>query len=228
MVNDLLYNPVFNALSTGDAALSYGTVDVKYFDSIVSPFIGIRSGYEKGFDELYEMLPAGRRILYATPAHIPEPEQWQLIEKVEGIQMVFRGDSCELSAGMQPVPLTREHVDAMISLAHLTRPGPFDKGTIFFGSYHGFFDGDQLIAMTGQRLHPHPYSEVSAVCTHPDYLRKGYAEALVRHQSRHILADDQIPFLHVRANNVRAISLYERIGYTFSQPMNFYFMRKEN
>lgn len=227
-MKELLHNPVFSALSTGDASLSYGTGDVKYFDNAVSPFVGIRSGYDGGFDELYALLPGDRRILYATPAHIPPPEQWRLMQKIEGIQMVFGGHSCELSAGMQPVPLTPEHIDAMVGLARLTRPGPFDKGTISFGNYHGFFHGDQLIAMTGQRLHPYPYSEVSAVCTHPDYLGRGYAEALIRHQTRHILTNDQIPFLHVRADNARAIKLYERIGYALQQPMNFYFMKRNN
>ncbi len=227
-MNDLLQNPVFNALNTGDAALGYGTGDVKYFDTTVSPFIGIRSGYESGFDELHVLLPEERCILHATPAHIPIPEQWLLIEKVEGIQMVFSGNSCELSVGMQPTPLTGKDVDAMVGLARLTKPGPFDKGTISFGNYHGFFHGDQLIAMTGQRLHPYPYSEVSAVCTHPDHLGKGYAEALVRHQTRFILTHEQIPFLHVRGDNLRAIKLYERIGYTFQQPMNFYFLKRNN
>ena len=140
--------------------------------------------------------------------------------------MVFKGAKCDIETGMHPVPLAEEHTDAMVALAHLTKPGPFDKNTRLFGNYHGFFAGDQLIAMTGQRLHPQPYTEVSAVCTHPDHLGKKYAHALVVHQTKYILADDQIPFLHVRADNARAISVYERIGYRFERPMNFYFMKR--
>jgi predicted GNAT family acetyltransferase len=81
--------------------------------------------------------------------------------------------------------------------------------------------------MTGQRLHPQQYTEVSAVCTHPDHLGKGYASALVQHQVQLILQQGQIPFLHVREDNSRAIALYERLGFRISRNMNFYFMRRE-
>lgn len=226
IMKDILQNPVFHALKSGDAGLSFGSENVKYFDESVSPFIGINDDYENGFEELYSMLPAGRRILYANPEHIPTPPGWQLAVKIEGVQMVYHGNDCELLTGMEPQPLNEKHVDEMVALAQLTKPGPFDKGTIRFGNYHGFFSEDKLIAMTGQRLHPQPYTEVSAVCTHPDHLGKKYANALVLHQTKYILAYNQIPFLHVRADNARAIGLYERIGYTIERPMNFYFMKK--
>ena len=29
--------------------------------------------------------------------------------------------------------------------------------------------GDELVAMAGQRMQPDPYTEISAVCTHPDH-----------------------------------------------------------
>jgi ribosomal protein S18 acetylase RimI-like enzyme len=225
-VNDVLQNPVFNALSSGDSSLSFGTNDVKYFDEAVSPFIGIRDDYESGFDELYTLLPAGRRILHACTSHIATPQGWQLMHKIEGVQMAYNAATCNAADDLQPHPLSSTHVDAMVALAQLTKPGPFDKGTILFGNYHGFFNGDQLIAMTGQRLHPGPYTEVSAVCTHPDHLGKGYAYSLVVHQTKAILASKRIPFLHVRADNARAISLYERIGYSIQRPMIFYFMVK--
>jgi len=48
-VNDLLYNPAYNALLTGDAHLSNGTDKVKYFDEEVSPFVGFPTEYDKGF-----------------------------------------------------------------------------------------------------------------------------------------------------------------------------------
>ena len=80
--------------------------------------------------------------------------------------------------------------------------------------------------MTGQRLHVNNYTEISAVCTHPDHLGKGFAAALMQHQLNLILNHDQIPFLHVRAENSRAIALYERLGFKVNREMNFYFMKK--
>lgn len=225
-MNDLLQNPVFNALSTGDQQLSFGTGHVKYFDAEVSPYAGFPEDYADGFSDLYELLPAGRRILFARPTPIEAPKGWQLQHEIEGLQFVYK-NSNHIEGGFSSiVPLTTAHVDEMIELVRLTKPGPFDKRTIEFGSYHGIFVNGQLAAMTGQRLHVADHTEVSAVCTHPDHLGKGYASALMQHQMQIILNNGQTPFLHVRNDNDRAIAVYERLGFVVSRPMRFYFMKR--
>lgn len=223
----LLHNPVFAALRSGDAHFNRGTERVCFFDESVSPFAGFEEGNATGFHELHESLPAGRKILYATPNPIATPEGWKLVAHVPGVQMVFEGSDATLPEPMLPVPLGDEHVPQMTALATLTKPGPFGPRTIDFGHYHGFFEAGKLVAMTGQRLHVHHYTEVSAVCTHPDLLGKGYASALVQHQVNLIRREGQIPFLHVREDNKRAIAVYERIGFTVSRGMNFYFLKRK-
>jgi ribosomal protein S18 acetylase RimI-like enzyme len=225
-VNDLLHNPVFNALSTGDKHLSFGTEQVKYFDEQVSPFAGFHQDYQKGFSDLYELLPTGRKILYAIPSFISQPAGWQIQHEIKGLQFVYEGN--EIKSEFPNVkPLTEMHVKEMIQLVRLTKPGPFGLRTIDFGSYFGIFENDKLVAMTGQRLHIENYIEISAVCTHPNYLGKGYASALLQHQLQIILQNGEQPFLHVRENNQRAVDLYLRTGFNVSRPMNFYFMKKE-
>lgn len=225
-MNDLLQNPVFNALTTGDCHLSFGSNNVKYFDAAVSPYAGFPEDYENGFEELHALLPAGRRILYAKPTPIEPPNGWQLQHEIEGLQFVYAGTEKIEGDFSTIVPLTEEHVDAMIELVKLTKPGPFDKRTIDFGYYHGIFADGNLVAMTGQRLHVGNYTELSAVCTHPAHLGKGYASALMQHQMQIILSMGQQPFLHVRADNERAIAVYERLGFVVSRPMYFYFMKR--
>ena len=46
---------------------------MKYFNEQVSSFAGIDQNYTKGFDDLYDLLPAGRKILYETPGAIVQP-----------------------------------------------------------------------------------------------------------------------------------------------------------
>ena len=64
-VNHLLNNPVYHALLSGDRHLSFGNEQAKFFDEQVSPFAGFEEGYGKGFSDLYDLLPSGRKILYA-------------------------------------------------------------------------------------------------------------------------------------------------------------------
>lgn len=151
---------------------------------------------------------------------------WQFQQEIEGLQFVFTGNIAVTNKNPAIVPLLDIHVEQMIELARLTKPGPFGQRTIDFGFYHGIFENDQLVAMTGQRLHVGNCTEISAVCTHPDHTGKGYAYALIEHQPQIILQQGQQPFLHVRADNERAIALYQRMGFTISRSMNFYFMKR--
>jgi len=226
-VNPLLQNPVYNALISGDKHLSFGEGNVKYFDEQVSPFAGFEQGYEKGFSDLYDIFPTGRKIIYAAPFQIPEPAGWQLQHNLKGLQFVYQPGG-EIKTDFPNIkPLDETHIDQMVQLAKLTKPGPFGTGTIKFGSYYGIFDNEKLVAMTGQRLHVENFTELSAVCTHPDYTGKGYANSLLQHQLHIILQHNQHPFLHVREDNSRAIEIYERLGFKVSGSMNFYFMVRQ-
>lgn len=226
-VTDVLNNPVWGALTSGDRVMGSGTATARFFDERVSPFAGFEEDYTGGFAELYALLPPGRTILYAMPHSLEQPKGWQLLHAIQGLQFVYAGGTAPEPPPLNLVPLGEEHIERMVQLATLTRPGPFGTRTIDFGYYYGIFEGDQLVAMTGQRLHVHNYTEISAVCTHPDHLGKGYAAALVQHAIRTILQQGQTPFLHVRADNRRAIDLYERLGFTQSRIMNFYVLKRE-
>jgi ribosomal protein S18 acetylase RimI-like enzyme len=223
-MEDVLYNPVYNAMLSGDAHLCFGTGEVKYFDEEVSPFVGFHQDHEKGFEDLYNLLPVGRNILYATPKLIKEPEGWEILAEIKGLQFVYAGGMNPDDHSIKPVSLNNKNIEEMMQLAALTKPGPFGPRTIEFGHYHGIFENGQLVAMTGQRLHVANYTEISAVCTHPNHLGKGFAAALMLHQLNLIGNQGQIAFLHVREDNSRAIALYERLGFKVKRPMNFYFM----
>ena len=144
-----------------------------------------------------------------------DKNKWKLVQHMDVTQMVYEYpvESYITKNSELIVPLTDEHITEMLELTALTRPGPFLQRTIEFGNYFGIFIDGRLAAMSGQRMHPVPYLEVSAVCTHPDFRGKGYAKALMLHVMKLIVERSFIPFLHVLTSNTGAIQLYESIGY---------------
>jgi predicted GNAT family acetyltransferase len=57
------------------------------------------------------------------------------------------------------------------------------------------------------------YTEISAVCTHPDHRGKQLAHHLVLAVAGRIRARGDNPMLHAFANNAPAIALYEKLGF---------------
>jgi predicted GNAT family acetyltransferase len=67
--------------------------------------------------------------------------------------------------------------------------------------------------MAGERMRCHEYQEMSAICTHPDFLGRGYAQRLLAVLTNRTLDRGVTPFLHVDRANTRARSVYDRLGY---------------
>jgi predicted GNAT family acetyltransferase len=102
----------------------------------------------------------------------------------------------------------------MVALTDLAFPGFFRPRTYRMGSYYGIRSADgQLVAMGGERMKLTGYGEVSAVCTHPDFRGRGYAESIIWQVVRKHRRDGIRSFLHVGKANVKAIGLYERLGF---------------
>ena len=80
--------------------------------------------------------------------------------------------------------------------------------------------------MAGQRLHAGPYAEISAVCTHPDYLGRGYATRLLHSQVQRMRAAGNTPFLHVRTDNATAVKVYEALGFEVREELSIYLISK--
>ncbi|WCT13105.1 GNAT family N-acetyltransferase [Mucilaginibacter jinjuensis] len=218
-MNHVLDNPLYNALLSGNKHFASGTDDVKYFPKEVSPFAGTRDFNPTLITALYDLLPNGRVVVFITAQQSDSLSPWEVVHQSAVYQMM--GDQVAVSDNShnEIVPLTVADVPQMLSLTKLTNPGPFEERTIEFGDYFGIFNDGQLVAMAGQRLHVGDYMEVSAVCTHPDHLGKGYARALILHTIKQIVALGKTPFLHVRTDNTRAIEVYKSMGFTIRQQL---------
>jgi predicted GNAT family acetyltransferase len=115
----------------------------------------------------------------------------------------------------------------MLALVEITKPGPFRGRTHEMGRYLGIRVDGRLVAMAGERLRPVGYTEVSAVCTHPDYRGRGYGRDLVETLVRNIIDRGEVPILHVEKDN-RAAFLYEQVGFSRRQTIHLVALRKPN
>jgi ribosomal protein S18 acetylase RimI-like enzyme len=222
----ILDNPAWNALISGNKDLANGNEVAKYFPKEVSPFVGTREISTDNFNILHSIIPFDSFFGFVAPHDIVIPEPWKVIQYLKVLQMVYDETANPAAVQQEFTALNEQHVPQMLALTQLTNPGPFAEKTIDFGHYLGVFDGDRLVAMAGQRMHPTPYAEISAVCTHPDYLGRGYASQLLLSQIHRIRATSEIPFLHVKSENERAIKVYENLGFLARKEMSFYIIRK--
>jgi predicted GNAT family acetyltransferase len=115
--------------------------------------------------------------------------------------------------GFAITKLTEADAPEMLALATLTRPGPFFSRTHELGDFVGVKENGRLVAMAGERMKPTGFTEVSGVCTHPDYRGRGYAGGLIRAVVAPILARGETPFLHTYSSNAGAIALYQSLGF---------------
>ena len=220
----------FEALGKGELekALSSFTPETRWCQPGDNKFAGLKNNSKSDLHALHALLPDKSLVVLFMPEESAIAAGWHIALKKELLQMVYSQQNSSIAKDTELIPLQDKDVPAMLALTALTNPGPFLDRTIAFGNYEGIFNGNNLVAMAGQRLQPDPYTELSAVCTHPDYSGMGYAAKLVRSQIQKILAVSRIPFLHVYPDNTAACRLYEKLGFRTRRQMLVYVLEKKD
>ena len=207
----LLDNPIWHALSTAQRALAQGNGLAKRFPTDIAPFGGLIDQSPAAYQALEEILPGAVTALFLDAKPILR-SNWEMVHSGEMYQMI-----CEAPGHLDERPIFREltkaDVPEMLALTKMTEPGPFLPRTIELGAYLGIHDAGSLVAMAGERLHLTGFTEISAVCTHPQYRGRGYGNALMSTLISRITKRGETPILHVRTQNVAALRLYEKLGF---------------
>jgi ribosomal protein S18 acetylase RimI-like enzyme len=198
----LLDNPIWNALSTEQSSLAQSNRLAKRFP--------MKNQSQPEYQALAEILSGDVAALFLDAPPIL-PDGWSMLISGQMYQMVY-----EAAPPQKPSQVLRKLTEAdvpdMLALTKLTEPGPFLPRTIELGSYFCIHDSGSLVAMAGERLHLTGFTEVSAVCTHPDFRGRGYGNALMSVVISGILNRGEIPFLHVKTENP-AVRLYQKLGF---------------
>lgn len=220
----LLDDPAWHALTTDHAVLGQRNGAAARYRAELSPIGGLARYDAEAFAELRPLVAPEEAVGLVSAQQFELPADWELLQAVPVFQMV-----CEAPPAMPevaPVWLTAADAEEALDLATATEPGPFRAGTLGMGRYFGLRSDDgRLMAMTGERMRLGNFTEVSAVCTWPEFRGMGLARALVAHVSGLIAAEGRIPFLHVKTENAGAIALYENLGFAVRKGLTFTVVR---
>jgi len=207
-----LDNPIWHALKTQHAPLAITAEGAAKYQTEIAPFAAVADASSRNSTQLISLVEDGESVFLVGVAPKPPPG-WSLVQKPAVSQMVCRSPPPEI-AGPPVTVMSATHRDDMLALTALVFPGFFRPRTLEMGSYLGIHDGGRLAAMAGERMRLDGYQEISAVCTHPDYVNRGYAQRLVSLLCRFAFGREFTPFLRVYHDNSRAIGVYRRLGFS--------------
>ena len=225
-----LDNPVWTALTTAHATLALGDVQARRYPREITTIAALEAPTPEAFRQLGQVV-ATQETVAILFGKIPEmPEDWKLVRNVDLVQMECVGGPLSVG-GSAPsrkmLALGEKDSNEMVELGRLTNPGPIGPRSHEIGDFIGFRSDDgQLIAMAGERFRFPGYAEISGVCTRPGFEGRGLAAALVMQVLMRILERGDKAFLHSRADNTRAIKLYERVGFEIRRHFELGILRR--
>jgi ribosomal protein S18 acetylase RimI-like enzyme len=231
MKNIVLDNPAWEALISQHAGFAQGADTAKRYRPGILPFTGCRNAGEGSMKDLDPFINYGETF-YIIGDDLPAlPADWIIEHQLPCAQMLLK-----TPAVIQPKPadepviieqLGEADAGEMFDLINSVQPGYYNADTRLLGTYYGIKEEGRLVAMAGERMRLTGFSELSAICTLPQYAGRGYAQKLIT-QLCHLHAKAGIiSFLHVALSNHRAIRLYEHMGFEQRRTIIFRRIRKQ-
>lgn len=212
---------MYESLTTRHAGVALKHGEAVRYPPDVAPFLGVPRAMDLSAATLEALVPKGDHVFLLGPRVTPA-SGWTVEHLGQALQMVCEKPLPPLE-GPEIVPLTTdEHHAQMRELTSLVYPHYFRPRTHVLGRYFGIFEKGRLAAMAGERMGMQTPRELSAICTHPDFLGRGLARRLLVWLSNDVFARGEKPFLHVDPENVRAVGLYERNGYVTRARLDFW------
>ncbi|WP_299120083.1 GNAT family N-acetyltransferase [uncultured Tenacibaculum sp.] len=224
-MNNKLKNPVWHSLNETHKEFVINFDGVQFYDPKICPF-GAFLDTNKTANALNEYAKLTDSFFLVSEDKTPLYDNRNIFldKKIDGCQMVL-DNLTDIEFTETIVPLSEEHIDDIYNLVWLVMPGYYRKRTFDMGNYFGIFKDNQLVSISGQRMQTDDFIEISAVVTHPNYTKRGYAKQLTSYVTKEIIKDNKLPILHTNKGNP-AIKLYEKLGFKITRDMNWWFYKK--
>jgi ribosomal protein S18 acetylase RimI-like enzyme len=228
---DLFLDAVWHALNTRHRHLALVEGDACRYPADVAPFAALAKPGVSALRQLHSLLAPGESVWLMGTSY-PDVPYLRKEGKLECAQMVLTSELAEKPSAIELERLSSADFAAMVALTDIAFPGFFRSRTYLMGAYYGARLGGRhagaaeasagtaasapLMAMAGERLVLDGFTEISAVCTHPEHRGKGLAANLIARLATDHREQGVVSFLHVAATNARAIDLYRRLGFVES------------
>lgn len=206
-----LDRPIWTALTGQQSGFAAGDAHALRYRPEINILAAAADDSPEALAALAALVPPGGRIATIETVAAPVPPGLVLTKQAMLVQMV--AEQPAPAEAIDYLDLGDADAPEMLALATLTEPGPFVEATHRLGEFIGVRAEGQLIAMAGERMRAPDLTEVSAVCTHPDWRGHGLAGKLMRVVMARIIARGEVPFLHSYASNATAVALYEKLGF---------------
>src|SRR6202048_3384142 len=223
-----LDRPVWASLITNHASLSEGNALAKRFARDVNLFASAGDDTPAALAALAALVEPEESVFLLQVPDILIPPGLVEVRVGKGVQMVATRSMTVESTRSDIVMLGHDDAPEMLALAELTEPGPFLARTHTMGTFLGIRVGGRLAAMAGERMRFPGYTEVSGVCTHPEFRGRGLGRRLFAAISARIQARGDQAFLHAWKANHSAISLYEGLGFKLRTEVNVSVLRRDS
>ncbi len=217
-----LDRPVWNALHSRQAQLAIGGGKAVGYERPYAMFIAGEDSSEASLAAMAELVPAGAQAALVERERWPLPRGTRLVVDSPIVQLVAEDGIAGPEADVPFLELGEADEADALELASLCRPGPFFERTSALGGFIGVRDpAGRLIAMAGERMKVGEFTEVSAVCTHPDHRGQGLAKGLISIVAGRIVERGEIPWLHSYPDNAAALALYGSLGFRRRAEVNY-------
>lgn len=224
-MNHPLDRPVWTALCGRQREFAAGGTAALRYRPEINILAAAADASPQSLAALAALAPPGGAIATVEAEAMPVPPGLTVTKQAQLVQMIAAHPT-------PPEPI--DHLDLsdadapeMLALATRMQPGPFVAQTHRLGSFIGIRIDGRLIAMAGERMRATGLTEVSAVCTDPDFQGRGYAGKLMRIVMARIAARGETPFLHSYADNRGAIALYEKLGFRIRREVTATFLERQ-
>lgn len=225
MTSNVLDNPVWHALTGPHRGHALGTGKARLYPREMAPFSAIVDPGEEAHADLAAGLASGAEARLFRPGIEAIPKGWVELASFPMLQMVALHPPD--APASNAVILSAADTPAMMGLVAETKPGPFGRLTPSMGRYVGIRQDGKLVAMAGERLRVDGHVELSAICVHTRARGQGHARSLTQCLMRLAFAGGEVPFLHVRPDNIAAVSLYQRLGFATRRELVISWRRPE-